>query len=144
MTAVHDSQKLDDVLDVSNIGKEVSADSAYRLVQVRGAPEGEGLAGPYPPARRTQQPSALRAPEVGEHDALEVRAPVEHVFGHQQGAMGGKVGRTIGIARAAVAGSASNPWKMPAWELAVPCMRSSTPGSGSASNIFLFAQSRSA
>jgi len=27
---VHDSQKLDDVLDLSNTGKEVWADSAYR------------------------------------------------------------------------------------------------------------------
>jgi len=29
-----------------------------------------------------------------------VRARVEHVFGHQQGSMGGKIARTIGIARA--------------------------------------------
>jgi hypothetical protein len=29
-----------------------------------------------------------------------VRARVEHVFGHQQSAMGGKIVRTIGIARA--------------------------------------------
>jgi hypothetical protein len=36
----------------------------------RGGPEGEGLAEPYPPARRTQS-SAGRAPEVGQHDALE-------------------------------------------------------------------------
>src|SRR6516225_6792945 len=36
----------------------------------RGEPEGEGLAEPYPPARRSQS-SAVRAPEVGEHDALE-------------------------------------------------------------------------
>src|SRR6266478_2875376 len=36
----------------------------------RGGPEGEGLAEPYPPARRTQS-SAARAPEVGEHNALE-------------------------------------------------------------------------
>ena len=29
-----------------------------------------------------------------------MRARVEHVFGHQQSAMGGKIVRTIGIARA--------------------------------------------
>src|SRR5262245_31242318 len=40
----------------------------------RGEPEGEGLAEPYPPARRTQS-SAVRAPEVGEHDALEGARP---------------------------------------------------------------------
>src|SRR5260370_13160983 len=32
--AVHDSQKLDDVLDLSNTGKEVWADSAYRSVEI--------------------------------------------------------------------------------------------------------------
>jgi len=74
--AVHDSQKLDDVLDLSNTGKEVWADSAYRSLQTpdRGGPEGEGLTEPYPPARRTQS-SADRAPEVGEHDALEGARP---------------------------------------------------------------------
>src|SRR6266850_8031723 len=40
----------------------------------RGGPKGEGLAEPYPPARRTQS-SAVRAPEVGEHDALEGARP---------------------------------------------------------------------
>src|SRR2546429_3460806 len=40
----------------------------------RGGPEGEGLAEPYPPARRTPL-SAVRAPEVGEHDALEGARP---------------------------------------------------------------------
>jgi hypothetical protein len=65
----------------------------------RGGPESEGLAEPYPPARRTRS-TAVRAPEVGEYDALEVRARVEHVFGQQQSSMGGKIVRTIGIARA--------------------------------------------
>src|SRR5262249_19155282 len=36
--------------------------------------EGEGLAEPYPSARRSQS-SAVRAPEVGEHDALEGARP---------------------------------------------------------------------
>ena len=40
----------------------------------RGPPEGEGVSEPYPPARRTQ-PSAVRAPEVGQHDALEGARP---------------------------------------------------------------------
>src|SRR5246500_1341621 len=40
----------------------------------RGEPEGEGLAEPYPPACRSQS-SAIRAPEVGEHDALEGARP---------------------------------------------------------------------
>src|SRR6201993_507095 len=40
----------------------------------RGEPEGEGLAEPYPPARRTKS-SAVGAPEVGEHDAREGARP---------------------------------------------------------------------
>jgi hypothetical protein len=48
------------------------------------------LLGAYPPTRRTQ-PSAVREPEVGEHDVLEgarpCRAGVEPVFGQQQSAM---------------------------------------------------------
>src|SRR5262245_25662155 len=40
----------------------------------RGEPEGEGLAEPYPSARRSLS-SAVRAPEVGEHDALEGARP---------------------------------------------------------------------
>ena len=72
--AVHDSQKLDDLLDLSNTGNGVWADSALPLGPDRGEPEGEGLAEPYPPARRTQS-SAVRAPEVGEHEALEGARP---------------------------------------------------------------------
>src|SRR5258708_29898126 len=40
----------------------------------RGGPEGEALAEPHPPAGRTQS-SAVRAPEDGEHDALEGARP---------------------------------------------------------------------
>jgi hypothetical protein len=64
-----------------------------------GGPEGEGLAEPYPPARRTQS-TAVRAPEVGEYDALEGTGRAEHIFGQQQSSMGGKIVRTIGIVRA--------------------------------------------
>src|SRR5246127_3043114 len=40
----------------------------------RGEPEGEGVAEPYPPARRTKS-SAVGAPEVGEHEAREGARP---------------------------------------------------------------------
>jgi len=89
-----------------------------------------------------------------------MRARVEHVFGHQQGSMDGKIVRTIGIARARfkigmmnfgytsagcfsfepVADARLGTEALPA----LPFMRSPTPGSGSASSIFLFAQSMSA
>ena len=41
--AVHDSQKLDDVLDLSNTGKGVWADSAYRSVQIEAGLKEKGL-----------------------------------------------------------------------------------------------------
>ena len=72
--SVHDSQKLDDVLDLSNTGKGVLGGQRLPLGADRGGPEGEGLAEPYPPARRTRS-TAVRAPEVGEHDAFEGARP---------------------------------------------------------------------
>jgi transposase, IS5 family len=65
--AVHDSQKLDDVLDLSNTGKD------------------------RPLSERQKSANTTRS---------KVRARVEHVFGQQQSSMGGKIVRTIGIARA--------------------------------------------
>jgi transposase, IS5 family len=41
--SVHDSQKLDDVLDLSNTGKGVWADSAYRSVQIEADLKARGL-----------------------------------------------------------------------------------------------------
>jgi hypothetical protein len=41
--AVHDSQKLDDVLDLSNTGKEVWADSAYCSVEIEAGLKEKGL-----------------------------------------------------------------------------------------------------
>src|SRR5262245_648277 len=41
--AVHDSQKLDDVLDLSNTGNGVWADSAYRSVQIEAGLKAKGL-----------------------------------------------------------------------------------------------------
>src|SRR5438128_19262 len=41
--SVHDSQKLDDVLDLSNTGKGVWADSAYRSVQIEAGLKARGL-----------------------------------------------------------------------------------------------------
>jgi IS5 family transposase len=71
--AVHDSQKLDDVLDLSNTGKEVWADSAYRSLASEARLQEKGLQS-RPPACRSQS-SAVRAPGVGEHDALEGARP---------------------------------------------------------------------
>ena len=71
--AVHDSQKLDAARSLQHRQGGLGG-QRLPLGADRGGPEGEGLAEPYPPARRTRS-SAVRAPEVGEHDALEGTRP---------------------------------------------------------------------
>ena len=97
--AVHDSQKLDDVLDLSNTGKGVWADSAYRSVQIEAGLKEKGLQ-----SRIHRRAARDRAPSERQKSAnttrSKVRARVEHVSGQQQSSMGGKIVRTIGIARA--------------------------------------------
>jgi transposase, IS5 family len=97
--AVHDSQKLDDVLDLSNTGKEVWADSAYRSSATEARLQEKGLQSRiYRRAARNRPLSERQA--SANTTRSRVRARVEHVFGHQQSSMGGKIVRTIGIARA--------------------------------------------
>ena len=67
------SWTMDDVLDLSNTGKGLGG-QRLPLGPDRGGPESEGLAEPYPPARRAP-PSAASAPEVGEQHALEDAVP---------------------------------------------------------------------
>jgi IS5 family transposase len=97
--AVHDSHKLDEVLDKSNTGSEVWADSAYRSVESEAKLKARGYksrihrrgARNHPLSDRQQAANTTRS---------RVRARVEHIFGDQQNAMGGKFVRTIGMARA--------------------------------------------
>jgi hypothetical protein len=72
--AVHDRQKLDDVLDLSNTGKEVWADSVYRSAQTEARLTAKGLQSRIH-RRAARNPSAFTAPEVGQHDALESARP---------------------------------------------------------------------
>jgi len=77
--AVHDSQKAGRRTRSSNTGNGVWADSAYRSVQIEAEPEGEGLAEPYPPARRSQL-SAVRAQKSANTTLSEGARPVEHAI----------------------------------------------------------------
>lgn len=97
--SVHDSQKLDDLLDGSNTSRDVWADSAYRseAAETRLAEKGyrsriHFRAWRDRPLDETQK-TANRA-------RSEVRARVEHIFGDMTTAMGGTIVRTIGAARA--------------------------------------------
>jgi transposase, IS5 family len=99
--SVHDSQKLDEVLDKSNTSNVVWADSAYRSVEIEAKLKENGYksrihrrgARNHPLSQRQQAANTTRS---------RVRVRVEHVFGDQENAMGGKFVRTIGIARARV------------------------------------------
>ena len=97
--AVHDSQKLDDVLDLSNTGKGVWADSAYRSVQIEAGLKAKGLQSRIHRRAARNRPLSERQKSANTTRS-RVRARVEHVFGHQQNSMGGKIVRTIGIVRA--------------------------------------------
>jgi len=97
--APHDSQKLDDILDASNTGSQVWADSAYRSAEIEAKLAAMGL------KSRIHRRAARNRPLSQKQEAAntvrsKVRARVEHVFGHQENSMGRKIVRTIGMARA--------------------------------------------
>jgi IS5 family transposase len=97
--SVHDSQKLDDVLDKSNTGAEVWADSAYRSAEIEAALKAKGYKSRIHRRARRNRPLSRRQ-QAGNTTRSRVRARVEHVFGHLHTSMGGTIVRTIGIVRA--------------------------------------------
>jgi len=99
--SVHDSQKLNDVLDKSNTGNEVWADSAYRSAEMEAKLEAQGYKSRVHARAARNRPLTQRA-QLANTTRSRVRARVEHVFGHQHTSMGGKIVRTIGMARARV------------------------------------------
>jgi IS5 family transposase len=99
--SVHDSQKLDEVLDKSNTGNEVWADSAYRSAESEAKLKEQGYKSRMHRRGVRNHPLSERQ-QVANTTRSRVRARVEHVFADQENAMGGKFVRTIGIARAAV------------------------------------------
>ena len=99
--SVHDSQKLDDVLDKSNTASQVWADSAYRSAEIEAKLEAKGYQSRVHRRAARNRPLSERQ-KAANTTRSRVRARVEHVFGHQENSMGGKIVRTIGIARARV------------------------------------------
>jgi IS5 family transposase len=81
--SVHDSQKLDDVLDLSNTGKGVWADSAYRSVQIEAGLKARGLQSRIHRRAARDRPLSERQKSANTTRS-KVRARVEHVFGQQQ------------------------------------------------------------
>jgi len=99
--SVHDSQKLDAVLDRSNTGKDVWADSAYRSAEIEAKLEAQGYKSRIHARAARNRPLTQRE-QSANTTRSRVRARVEHVFGHQENSMAGKIVRTIGMARARV------------------------------------------
>jgi transposase, IS5 family len=98
-SSVHDGQKLEHLLDENNTSKDVWADSAYRSAEIEARLAAMGLKSRIH-RRGPRNRSLSQAQEAANTRRSKVRARVEHVFGHQENAMGCKIVRTIGMARA--------------------------------------------
>ena len=97
--AVHDSQLLGVLLDRGNTCSKVWADSAYRSGDAERRLKENGFITQVHRRGKRGKPLSKYQSQVNARRS-RVRARVEHVFAFQESAMGGKLVRTIGIARA--------------------------------------------
>ena len=97
--SVHDSQKLDGLLNKGNTSAEVFADSAYRSTEIEAQLRASGYKSRIYRRGRRNHP-LTSAQERANHAKSRIRARIEHVFGAQQSAPGGRIVRTIGMVRA--------------------------------------------
>ena len=97
--ARHDSQELDGLLDNSNTASDVWADSAYRSKETEEKLEAAGFKSRIHRRATRAKPLSERQKQANTRRS-KVRARIEHVFGHQENSMGGKIVRTIGLVRA--------------------------------------------
>jgi IS5 family transposase len=97
--AVHDSQKLDGLLNRGNTSQDVFADSAYRSAEIEATLKARGFKSRIH-VRAARSHPLSKTDEEANRKKSRVRARVEHVFGAQQTSPGGRIVRTIGIVRA--------------------------------------------
>ena len=97
--AVHDSQVLEDVLQPKTAGRDVWADAAYRSKEIEAQLKKRQLRSRIQYKGYRGNPLTAKQTQTNQQRA-RIRARVEHVFGQQVMAMGGKLIRTIGIVRA--------------------------------------------
>jgi transposase, IS5 family len=97
--SVHDSQKFDGLLNQANTSSDVYADSAYRSAETEAKLSLRGLRSRIHQRANRNHPLS-QAQENANRQKSRVRARIEHVFGAQQNSPGGRIVRTIGIARA--------------------------------------------
>ena len=99
--SVHDSQVFDDLLNKGNTSSEIYADSAYRSAEIEQNLKARGFSSRV--HKRGQRNNPLSEAETAANTKKsKVRARIEHVFGAQENAPGGRLVRTIGMVRAKV------------------------------------------
>ncbi len=97
--SVHDSQVLGELIDPDNSNADVWADSAYRSQETERELKSNGYRSHIHHKGKRNQPLSEHKQVVNQKRSA-IRARVEHVFGYQENSMGGKLIRTIGLARA--------------------------------------------
>jgi len=97
--SVHDSQVLGDLLDIDNPDERIWADSAYRSEARLEVLEWMGFE-PLFNERAYRNSPLSDEQKATNRERSKTRAKVEHVFGSWVSSSGGKLLRTIGIARA--------------------------------------------
>ena len=99
--SVHDSQAFDDLLNKGNTSSEVYADSAYRSAETERKLKARGFRSRIHKRGRRNHPLSDAETKANTRKS-KVRARIEHVFGAQENAPGGRLVRTIGIVRAKI------------------------------------------
>jgi IS5 family transposase len=97
--SVHDSGKLDALLTKTNTSVEVYADSAYRSAATEAKLKALGFKSRIHVRAGRHRPLS-QAQEAANRKKSKIRARIEHVFGAQETAPGGRIVRTIGLVRA--------------------------------------------
>ena len=98
--SVHDSREFDGLLEKTNTSRETYADSAYRSAETERKLKKRGLRSRIHERGARGRVLSERQQQANRKKS-KTRARVEHVFGAQEMAPGGRVVRTIGISRAA-------------------------------------------
>ena len=97
--SVHDSQKLDGLLNTANTSQNVYADSAYRSAETEAKLDERGFKSRIHNRASRNHPLSNAQVEANRKKS-KVRARIEHVFGAQENTPGGRIIRTIGAIRA--------------------------------------------
>ena len=97
--SLHDSQMLDGLLNKANTSTDAYADSAYRSAEIEARLKARRFKSRIH-RRATRNHPLSEAHADANRRKSQIRARIEHVFGAQETAPGGRIVRTIGIVRA--------------------------------------------